>query len=110
LRAGDLSGGQRQQLALARALVHEPDVLIIDELSLGLAPIVVQSLIEVVEALRAKGQTIVIVEQSMNLALDLCDRAIYMEKGRVVFEGTPEELLRKGDLIDTVFFGSGAKS
>jgi ABC-type branched-subunit amino acid transport system ATPase component/predicted MFS family arabinose efflux permease len=110
LRAGDLSGGQRQQLALARALVHEPDVLIIDELSLGLAPIVVQSLIEVVEALRAKGQTIVIVEQSMNLALDLCDRAIYMEKGRVVFEGTPEELLRKGDLIDTVFFGTGAKS
>jgi ABC-type multidrug transport system ATPase subunit len=46
----------------------------------------------------------------MNLALDLCDRAIYMEKGRVVFEGTPEELLRKGDLIDTVFFGTGAKS
>ena len=105
LTAGELSGGQRQQLALARALVLEPDVLIIDELSLGLAPIVVQSLIEIVEELRERGQTMMIVEQSMNIALGLCDRALYMEKGQVVFTGTPDELRAQGDLIDTVFFG-----
>jgi len=104
--AGDLSGGQRQQLALARALVHEPDVLLIDELSLGLAPIVVQSLIEVVERLRERGQTMVLVEQSMNIALSVCDRAVYLEKGRVVFEGAADELLRRPDLVDTVFAGA----
>ena len=108
--AGDLSGGQRQQLALARALILEPDVLIIDELSLGLAPIVVQSLIEIVEKLRERGQTMLIVEQSMNIALGLCDRALYMEKGRVVFEGTAAELRDEGDLVSTVFFGTGARS
>ena len=107
LRADELSGGQRQQLALARALVLDPDVLIIDELSLGLAPIVVQSLIDVVERLRERGQTMIIVEQSMNIALGLCDRALYMEKGRVVFQGTPDELLARGNLVDTVFFGAG---
>ncbi|MCU1353519.1 MAG: transporter related [Acidimicrobiales bacterium] len=109
LRAGELSGGQRQQLALARALVHEPDVLIIDELSLGLAPIVVQALIGIVEDLRAKGQTMLIVEQSMNIALALCDRVQYMEKGRVTFSGAPDDLLAQGDLVDSVFFGAGAR-
>ena len=110
IRAGELSGGQRQQLALARALVHDPDVLIVDELSLGLAPIVVESLIEVIERLRAQGQTMIIVEQSINLALELCDRALYMEKGRVVFAGPPDELRRDGDLVDTVFLGAGVRS
>jgi ABC-type branched-subunit amino acid transport system ATPase component len=109
LRAGELSGGQRQQLALARALVHEPEILVIDELSLGLAPIVVQALIAIVEDLRARGQTMLIVEQSMNIALALCDRVDYMEKGRVTFSGPPGELLAQGDLIDTVFFGAGAR-
>ena len=106
--AGDLSGGQRQQLALARALVHDPEVLLIDELSLGLAPIVVQSLIEVVERLRERGQTMVIVEQSTNIALSVCDRAIYLEKGRIVFEGAADELRRRPDLVDHVFAGSVA--
>jgi ABC-type branched-subunit amino acid transport system ATPase component len=107
-QAGDLSGGQRQQLALARALLLEPEILLIDELSLGLAPIVEQSLISIVEQLRARGQTILLVEQSMNIALSLCDRVLYMEKGRVTFEGTPAELAARGDLVKTVFFGAGA--
>jgi ABC-type branched-subunit amino acid transport system ATPase component len=106
--AGDLSGGQRQQLALARALLLEPEILLIDELSLGLAPIVVQSLISIIEQLRARGQTILLVEQSMNIALSLCDRVLYMEKGRVTFDGTPTELAARGDLVKTVFFGAGA--
>jgi ABC-type branched-subunit amino acid transport system ATPase component len=108
-RAGDLSGGERQQLALARALVHEPEILMIDELSLGLAPVVVQGLIEVVESLRENGQTMLIVEQSMNIALTICHRALYMEKGRVVFDGSSDELLARGDLVDTVFLGAGPR-
>jgi ABC-type branched-subunit amino acid transport system ATPase component/MFS family permease len=107
-QAGDLSGGQRQQLALARALVLEPEILLIDELSLGLAPIVVQSLISIIEQLRARGQTILLVEQSMNIALSLCDRVLYMEKGRVTFNGTPAELAARGDLVKAVFFGAAA--
>jgi ABC-type branched-subunit amino acid transport system ATPase component/MFS family permease len=107
-QAGDLSGGQRQQLALARALLLEPEILLIDELSLGLAPIVVQSLISIIEQLRARGQTILLVEQSMNIALSLCDRVLYMEKGRVTFDGTPAELAARGDLVKSVFFGAAA--
>jgi ABC-type branched-subunit amino acid transport system ATPase component len=107
-QAGDLSGGQRQQLALARALLLEPEILLIDELSLGLAPIVVQSLIAIIEQLRARGQTILLVEQSMNIALSLCDRVLYMEKGRVTFDGTPAELAARGDLVKSVFFGAAA--
>ncbi|MCU0274672.1 MAG: ATP-binding protein [Acidimicrobiales bacterium] len=109
-RAGDLSGGQRQMLALAKALVHDPELLIIDELSLGLAPVVVQELIEVVEQLRARGQTMIIVEQSMNIALSLADRAIYLEKGRVQFEGVASELAERDDLVKAVFLGMGAHS
>lgn len=109
-RAGDLSGGQRQMLTLAKALVHQPELLIIDELSLGLAPVVVQQLIEVVEQLRARGQTMVIVEQSMNIALGLADRAIYMEKGKVKFEGAADDLLARDDLAQAVFLGMAAGS
>src|SRR5207248_1265918 len=86
--ASSMSGGQQQMLALARVLIHEPELLMIDELSLGLAPLVVQRLLEVVEALKARGQTMIIVEQSLNVAIALADRAIFMEKGQVRFEGT----------------------
>jgi ABC-type branched-subunit amino acid transport system ATPase component/sugar phosphate permease len=103
--AGDLSGGQQQMLALAMALMHEPEVLLIDELSLGLAPVVVQELLRVVEDLKARGQTMVIVEQSLNVALAFADRAIFMEKGVVRFEGSARELAERDDLARAVFLG-----
>jgi ABC-type branched-subunit amino acid transport system ATPase component len=108
--ARDLSGGQQQMLALAMALVHEPEVLLIDELSLGLAPAVLQELLEVVERLKAQGMTMVIVEQSLNVALAFADRAVFMEKGRIRFEGDPAELLQRGDLAKAVFLGGDTRS
>ena len=101
----ELSGGQQQMLALAMALMHEPEVLLIDELSLGLAPVVVQELLGVVERLREGGQTMVIVEQSLNVALAFADRAIFMEKGRIRFEGPAQELAERDDLARAVFLG-----
>ncbi|MET1000674.1 MAG: ATP-binding protein [Acidimicrobiia bacterium] len=103
--AVDLSGGQQQMLALAMALVHEPEVLLIDELSLGLAPVVVEELLGIVQDLKAQGQTMIIVEQSLNVALAFADRAIFMEKGRVRFEGPARELAERDDLVRAVFLG-----
>ena len=103
--AGSLSGGQQQMLALAMTLVQEPDVLLIDELSLGLAPVIVQDLLRVVEELKAEGQAMVIVEQSLNVALAFADRAVFMEKGQVRFSGPAQELLERGDLARAVFLG-----
>ena len=103
--AGSLSGGQQQMLALAATLLHEPDVLLIDELSLGLSPIVVQQLLEVMERLKAEGTTIVIVEQSLNVALAVADRAVFLEKGQVRFEGDARELAERDDLARAVFLG-----
>ena len=103
--AQDLSGGQQQMLALGMALMHEPEILLIDELSLGLAPLVVQELLEVVEQLKQQGQTMLIVEQSVNVALTIAERAIFMEKGRVQFEGPAQELAERDDLVRAVFLG-----
>ena len=108
-RAGSLSGGQQQMLALSKAVMLEPELLLIDELSLGLAPLVVQDLLEVVQGLRASGVTMVIVEQSVNVALSIADRAIFMERGRIRFEGPANELLERDDLLRAVFLsGEGA--
>ena len=104
-RAGSLSGGQQQMLALARVMLHEPRVLAIDELSLGLAPAAVQSLLETIDSLRAAGQTMIIVEQSLNVALAVADRAVFLEKGRVRFEGPASELANRPDLARAVFLG-----
>ncbi len=105
-RAGNLSGGQQQMLALARVMLHEPEVLMIDELSLGLAPVVVQSLLETVEELKEQGQTMIIVEQSLNVALAISDRAVFLEKGQVRFEGPAQELAERDDLARAVFLGT----
>jgi ABC-type branched-subunit amino acid transport system ATPase component/predicted MFS family arabinose efflux permease len=103
--AGSMSGGQQQMLALAITLLHDPDVLLIDELSLGLSPIVVQELLGVVERLKGEGMTIVVVEQSLNVALALADRAVFLEKGQVRFEGSSAELAERDDLARAVFLG-----
>ena len=103
--AADLSGGQQQMLALAMALMHEPEVLIIDELSLGLAPVMVQRLLETVHDLKAQGLTMIIVEQSLNVALAVADRALFMEKGQIRFDGPARELAERDDLARAVFLG-----
>lgn len=92
-------------LAFAKALLLDPDVLCIDELSLGLAPLVVQDLLVIVEGLKARRLTMVIVEQSLNVALAVADRAVFMEKGRVRFDGPARELAERGDLARAVFLG-----
>lgn len=103
--AGDLSGGQQQMLALAMVLIHEPEILLIDELSLGLAPTVVGELLEIVERLKDRGQTMIIVEQSLNVAMSIADRAVFIEKGRVRFDGPTRELAERGDIARAVFLG-----
>ncbi len=104
--ARSLSGGQQQMLALARVLMQEPEILLIDELSLGLAPVVVQRMLELVDRLKARGQTMIIVEQSLNVALAISDRALFLEKGEVKFEGNAQELMERDDLARAVFFGT----
>jgi ABC-type branched-subunit amino acid transport system ATPase component/predicted MFS family arabinose efflux permease len=105
-QARSLSGGEQQMLALARVLIHRPEILLIDELSLGLAPIIVERMLEIIEELKERGQTMVIVEQSLNIALEICDRAIFLEKGEVRFEGRAQDLLDRDDLARAVFFGT----
>jgi branched-chain amino acid transport system permease protein len=103
-QAGTLSGGEQQQLATARALVARPEVLMIDELSLGLAPIVVERLMETVQRLHDdEGLTIVIVEQQASFALGYTDRAYFLEKGEVRYDGDSAGLTERGDLLRSVF-------
>ena len=104
--ATTLSGGQQQMLALAMVLIHDPEVLAIDELSLGLAPVLVQDLLAVIERLKGEGMTIIIVEQSLNVALSVADRAVFLEKGEVRFSGPAAELAERDDLARAVFLGS----
>ena len=104
--ASQLSGGQQQMLALAMTLLHDPEVLAIDELSLGLAPLVVQELLRVVERLKAEGMTVILVEQSLNVALSVADRAVFLEKGQVRFSGPAAELAERDDLARAVFLGT----
>jgi ABC-type branched-subunit amino acid transport system ATPase component len=108
VQAGALSGGEQQQLALAKAFIPEPDVLCIDELSLGLAPGVVEVLLEVVRQMHQAGTTVVLVEQSLNVAAALCERAVFLEKGAVRFEGPTQDLLDNSDVARAVFLARAA--
>ncbi|MEX2537787.1 MAG: MFS transporter [Actinomycetota bacterium] len=108
-RAQLLSGGEQQMLSLAMALLNKPRLLIIDELSLGLSPAVVGQLVDIVRRIHAQGTTVIVVEQSVNVALTLAERAIFMEKGEVRFVGRTEELLRRPDILRAVYVkGTGA--
>jgi branched-chain amino acid transport system ATP-binding protein len=91
--AGTLSGGQQQMLAIGRALMSLPRVLLLDEPSLGLAPLVVRSIFEVITSVNRDGITVLLVEQNAHLALAIANRAYILEQGRVVGEGTGSELL-----------------
>jgi ABC-type branched-subunit amino acid transport system ATPase component len=92
-------------LGLARALMHDPEILLIDELSLGLAPIIVQEVVSVLRRLHEEGLTIVIVEQSVDVALSVASRAVFLEKGEVRFQGPAEDLKKRDDLLRAVFLG-----
>jgi branched-chain amino acid transport system ATP-binding protein len=105
---GDLSGGEQQMLALGGALMTRPELLMIDELSLGLAPTVVGQLLDVVREIHGRGTTVVIVEQSVNVALELAERAVFMEKGEVRFEGPTADLLERPDILRSVFIAGAA--
>ncbi len=108
--AGTLSGGQQQMLALAMAVVMRPRLLMIDELSLGLAPAVVAQLLDFVDHLRDGGTTLLIVEQSVNVALEIADRAVFLERGRVRFSGPAGDLLDRPDLLRSVFLGEASRA
>ena len=101
--AGNLSGGEQQQLALGMAFVAKPKLLIIDELSLGLAPAIVGQLLDIVREIHQQGCTIILVEQSVNVALTIATKAYFMEKGEVRFSGPTAELLERDDILRSVF-------
>lgn len=107
-RAGALSGGEQQMLAVAKGLLLEPRVLLIDELSLGLAPILVGELLAVLSQRKACGVTMLIVEQSLNVAISMADRAVYLDKGEIRFTGPTAGLLERADLLRAVFLGGAA--
>ena len=103
--AGTLSGGEQQQVGLGQAFLMQPRLLMIDELSLGLAPVVVEHLLATLRRIHAKGTTIVLVEQSLNVALTVAERAVFMDRGEIRFSGPTEELLARSELVRSVFMG-----
>jgi ABC-type branched-subunit amino acid transport system ATPase component len=107
--AATLSGGERQMLALAQALVRRPRILLVDELSQGLAPAAREELLEVVRRLHESGTTMVVVEQSIDLALSLAPRMVFLERGRVRFDGPSPELAARSDLLRPVYLGGPSR-
>lgn len=102
--AGTLSGGEQQMLAIARALMSLPNLLMMDEPSLGLAPIIVNNIYEIVKEVNRKGTTIFLVEQNVQKALNICDRAYVLENGKIILSGTGQDLLYK-DQIRKAYLG-----
>jgi branched-chain amino acid transport system ATP-binding protein len=96
--AGTFSGGEQQMLAIARGLMSDPEILIIDELSLGLAPVIVHQLFNTLKALKQTGISILLVEQNVHLAFALSDYAYVMTQGKLFTEGKPAELAKRPDI------------
>ena len=106
--AGLLSGGEQQMVTLAQAFITKPRLLMIDELSLGLAPVIVEQLLEIVQAIKEQGTTLILVEQSVNVALTVAETAYFMEKGEIRFKGPTSELLERPDVLRSVFLEGAA--
>jgi len=104
-RAGTMSGGEQQMLAIGRALMSQPRLLLLDEPSLGLAPIIIQQIFDTIEQLRREGMTIFLVEQNANQALKLADRGYVLENGHVVLEDTGEALL-SNEAVRSAYLGA----
>ncbi|RJG14079.1 ABC transporter ATP-binding protein [Pseudomonas cavernicola] len=104
-RGGTMSGGEQQMLAIARALMSKPQLLLLDEPSLGLAPLIIQQIFEIIEQLRKEGVTVFLVEQNANQALKLADRAYVLENGRIVMQGSGEALLNDPKVRDAYLGG-----
>ena len=104
--AGLMSGGEAQMLAIGRALMLQPKLMMIDELSLGLAPLIVQQLVGIVREINESGVSMILVEQSANLALSVTDHAYFIEKGQIRFDGSSKELLERDDLLRSVFLAA----
>jgi branched-chain amino acid transport system ATP-binding protein len=111
--AGNLSGGEQQMLTLGQAFLSRPRLLMIDELSLGLAPVIVEQLLGIVKEIADNGTTIILVEQSVNVALTIARRAVFMEKGEIRFSGPTAELMGRPDILRSVYLkgtGGGGSS
>ena len=107
--AGYLSGGEAQQLAIARALMSSPRIVLMDEPSLGLAPVLVDFVFDLIDRLRAEGRTMLVVEQNATRLLEVADRAYVLRTGEIAAEGAASDLLARDDLFDT-FVGASDRS
>ncbi len=105
---GTLSGGEQQMLAVGRALMGRPKLLMMDEPSLGLAPIVVQGIFEIIQKIHEAGTTVLLIEQNANMALHIADRAYVMENGKISMEGTGRELL-EDESVKAAYLGNAGK-
>ena len=109
LSAGALSGGEQQMLAVARAVIQQPHVLLIDEMSMGLAPVIVESLLPIVRHIAdSTGAVVVLVEQHVHLALEVADHALVLVHGNITLSGPAETLTGQPDRLEAAYLGAGA--
>ena len=106
--AGTLSGGEQQMLAVGRALMSRPEVMMMDEPSLGLAPIIVRQIFDIIREINKAGVTILLIEQNANMALHIADKAYVIENGMITMEGTGKELL-KDERVKKAYLGTTAE-
>lgn len=103
--AGQLSGGEQQMCAIGRGLMTDPKLLMIDEPTLGLAPLIVEQIFELVKQIRDTGIAVLLVEQNATKSLEICDRAYVLERGDIVMQGTPEDLNSQGEQLRRAYIG-----